>query len=102
MLFAVNGAKAMPDALVATVIVVALLLNAPEAPLPGAVNETFTPDTGLPPASFTVTAKATAKNVLIVALCGVVPEFTVIVEDAPAVLVSEKLAEFGPADAVTV
>src|SRR5882724_11493970 len=56
----------------------------------GAVNVTFTPETGLLPASFTVTASALAKAVLIVADCGVVPEFAVIVVAAPAVFVSEK------------
>src|SRR5438309_1173041 len=48
-------------------IVAVLLLNTPDAPDPGAVNVTFTPETGLLPASFTVTASAFAKAVLIVA-----------------------------------
>ena len=52
---------------VATVIVAVLLLNTPEAPDPGAVNVTFTPLTGLLPASFTVTARGNAKAVLMVA-----------------------------------
>ncbi len=88
----------------ATVIVAVLLLNTPEAPAPGAVNVTFTPETGLLPASFTVTASALAKAVLIVADCGVVPAFAVIVVGVPAVFVSEKFAEVAtPAtDAVTV
>src|SRR4029077_9284265 len=77
--FAVNGADATPDAFVATVIVAVLLLKIPDAPEPGAVNVTFTPDTGLLPASFTVTASALAKAVLIAADCGVVPAFAVIV-----------------------
>src|SRR4029077_19488508 len=76
--FAVNGADATPDAFVATTIVAVLLLNTPEAPDPGAVNVTFTPETGLLPASFTVTASALAKAVLTVADCGVVPAFAVI------------------------
>src|SRR5271169_822059 len=101
--FAVNGADAIPDALVATVIVAVALLNTPDAPDPGAVNVTFTPETGLLPASFTVTASAFAKAVLIVADCGVVPAFAVIVEAAPAVFVSEKFTVVRPAAvAVTV
>jgi len=91
------------DAFVATVIVVVLLLNTPDAPVPGAVNATFTPETGLLPASFTVTASAFAKAVLIVADCSVVPAFAVIVEGAPAVFVSEKFTVVSPvAAAVTV
>jgi hypothetical protein len=79
------------------------LLNAPEAPEPGAVNVTFTPDTGLLPASFTVTARALAKAVLIVADCGVVPAFAVIDPAAPVRLVSEKFTVVTPvAAAVTV
>jgi hypothetical protein len=101
--FAVNGADATPDAFVAKVIVAVLLLNTPDAPDPGAVNVTFTPETGLLPASFTVTANAFAKAVLIVADCGVVPAFAVIVEAAPTVFVSEKFAVASPvAAAVTV
>ena len=68
----------MPDAFVATVIVAVLLLNTPEAPEPGAVKVTFTPETGLLPASFTVTANAFGKAELMVADCGVVPAFAVI------------------------
>src|ERR1700687_2746004 len=100
---AVNGAAATPDALVATVIVVVLLENSPDAPLPGAVNVTLTPGTGLLPASRTVTASALAKAVLTVADCGVVPAFAVIVAAAPTVWVSEKLTLVSPlAAAVTV
>jgi hypothetical protein len=101
--FAVNGAEAIPEAFVATVIVAVLLLNLPDAPEPVAVNVTFTPETGLLPASFTVTARALAKAVLIVVDCGVVPAFAVIDEAAPAVLVSEKFTVVRPvAAAVTV
>ena len=82
--FAVNGADATPDAFVATTIVAVLLLNTPDAPDPGAVNVTFTPETGLLPASFTVTASALAKAVLTFADCGVVPAFAVIVDGLPA------------------
>src|SRR5215472_6308295 len=94
--FAVNGAEATPDAFVATVIVAVLLLKVPDAPDPGAVNVTFTPLTGLPPLSFTVTASALANAVLIVADCGVVPAFAVIVAGAPTVLVTEKFADVAP------
>ena len=73
----------MPEAFVATVIVAVLLLKTPDAPAPGAVKVTFTPLTGLFPASFTVTAIALLKAVLTVADCGVVPAFAVI-EVAPA------------------
>jgi hypothetical protein len=100
--FAVNGAAAIPEAFVATVIVAVLLLNTPEAPEPGAVNVTFTPETGLLPASFTVTAKAFGKAVLIFVVCGVVPAFAVIDPGAPTMLVSEKLTAVKPvAEAVT-
>ena len=84
-------------------MVAALLLNKPDAPVPGAVNVTVTPDTGLLPASFTVTASALAKAVLMVADCGVVPAFAVIDAAAPAVLLSEKFTVVRPlAAAVTV
>jgi hypothetical protein len=94
--FAVNGAEATPEALVATVIVAVLLLNTPDAPDPGAVNVTFTPGTGLLPASFTVTANALAKAVLVVADCGVVPAFAVIDVAGPGVFVSEKFTVVSP------
>jgi len=97
--FAVNEADATPDAFVATVIVAVLLLNIPEAPEPGAVNVTFTPGTGLLPASFTVTANALANAVLTVADCGVVPAFAVIVVGAPTVFVNEKFTVVRPAAA---
>src|SRR5207302_1732796 len=88
--FAVKGAEATPNALVATVIVAVLLLKIPDAPDPGAVNVTFTPLTGLLPAPFTVTAKALENAVLIAADCGVVPVFAVMLVGVPARLVSEK------------
>ena len=80
---AVNGADATPDPLVAIVMVTVELLNNPLAPLFGAVNVTFTPDTGLLPASVTVTAGALPNAVLIAALCGVVPAFAVTVLGVP-------------------
>jgi hypothetical protein len=98
----VNGAEATPDAFVATVIIRVLLLKIPDAPVEGAVKVTLTPDTGLLPESFTVTASAFAKAVLIAADCGVVPAFAVIEEGAPTVFVSEKLTVVSPvAAAVT-
>ena len=103
VVFAVNGALATPEALEATVMVAVLLLKMPDAPAPGAVKVTFTPDTGLLPASLTVTASGLANAVLIVALCGVVPALAVIDAAAPTVLVSEKLTVVRPvAAAVTV
>src|SRR5260370_31366927 len=96
MPLAVNGADATPEAFVATVMVVELLLKRPLAPDAGAVNVTLNPATGLLPASFTVTASAFANAVLICADCGVVPAFAVIVEAAPVVLVSEKFTDVTP------
>ena len=98
-----NGAEATPEALVATVDVIELLPNRPDAPDDGAVNVTLTPDTGLFPASFTVTESAVAKAVLMAADCGVAPAFAVIEEGAPAVLLSEKFTAVRlPDEAVTV
>ena len=74
-----NGAAATPDAFVATVMVAVLLLNMPDVPLPGAVNVTFTPATGLVPASRTVAASALGNAVPTVADCGVVPALAVMV-----------------------
>jgi hypothetical protein len=95
----VNAADATPDPFVATVIVAVPLLDVPDAPLPGAVNVTFTPATGLPPASFTVTASAFANAVPAAVDCGVVPAFAVIDVACGGVLVSEKFTEVSPADA---
>jgi hypothetical protein len=99
---AVKGAVAIPLEFVVTVMVVELLLNAPLAPVPGAVNVTLVPDTGLPPLSFTVTASALENAVLIVADCGVDPASAVIEAAAPELLVRLKLTEVRPAaEAVT-
>jgi hypothetical protein len=95
----VNAADATPDPFVAAVIVAVPLLKVPDAPLPGAVNVTFTPATGLPTASFTVTANAFANAVPAAVDCGVVPAFTVIDVAVPAVFVSKKFTEVRPADA---
>ena len=101
--FAVNGAEAIPEAFVAVVIVAVELLKVPEAPGPGAVNVTFTPEMGLLPASLIVTANALPKAVPIFVLCGVVPAFALIDVAAPAVFVNEKLTVVRPvAAAVTV
>ena len=78
VVFAVNAAEATPEAFVDTVIVFVELLNVPDAPDPGAVNVTLTPDTGLFPASLTVTASAFVNAVPIVVFCGVVPALAVI------------------------
>jgi hypothetical protein len=92
VLLAVNVvAVAMPEEFVVAVVVVVPFANVPLAPALGAVKVTLTPETGLPPLSFTVACKAVANAVLIVALCGV-PAVAVMLAAAPAVLVSEKLA----------
>ena len=77
--------------------------NVPLAPVPGAVNVTVTPETGLPPETFTVATSGAAKAVLTVVLCGV-PLVAVMLAGALAVLVREKLAVPGTpvTDAVTV
>jgi hypothetical protein len=91
MLFAVNTAD------VATPLAFVVAVFAPPANVPlgpvcaGAANVTITPETGLVPASFTVTCSCDAKAALTVALCGVPPE-AVMLAGAPAVFVSEKLA----------
>src|SRR5438094_347898 len=74
------------------------LLNVPDAAEPGAVNVTFTPETGLLPASRTVTASG-LNAVLTVAFCGVVPALAVIVEAVAAVFVNEKLIVVRPVTA---
>jgi len=76
--------------------------NVPLAPLPGTINITVTPLTGLLPASFTIACKGNAKAVLITAVCGV-PLIAVSIAAAPAVFVRLKLADpTAPAVAVTV
>jgi hypothetical protein len=81
--FAVNGADAIPDAFVATVIVAVLLLNTPDAPEPGAVNVTFAPLTGLLSESLTVACSCVANAVPTVAVCGV-PAVAVMLAAVPA------------------
>jgi hypothetical protein len=58
-------------------------LNAPLAPVPGAVNVTVTPLTGLLFESFTVACSAVPKFVPTVALCGV-PAVALILDATPA------------------
>ena len=82
---AVTVAEATPDAFVVAVVVVML---APDA---GPVNVTVTPETGLPPESFTVATNGFANAALIVAVCP--PPLVALMEaGVPAVLVSEKVA----------
>jgi hypothetical protein len=67
VLFAVNVAEvATPEALVTAVLTPPAKL--PLAPLPGALNVTVTPLTGLLPESFTVATNGAANAVLIAAL----------------------------------
>ena len=100
-MLAVNAAEvATPLALVSAVLTPPA--KVPLAPLPGTVNVTVTPLTGLPPASRTVACNSDAKAVLITALCGV-PPVGVIVDGGPGVLVSWKVAGAEPVnEAVTV
>src|SRR5437870_5242379 len=66
----------MPVALVLAVAVAELSVHVLLPPMPGAVNVTVAPLTGLPPASFTVACSAVANAALMVALC---PEPAVVV-----------------------
>jgi len=92
--FAVNVADvATPLAFVVAVFTPPA--NVPLAPLPGAVNVTTTPLTGLFPASVTVATNGAPNAVLIVALCPD-PLVTETFAAGPAVFVSEKFAEVAP------
>jgi len=88
---AVNAVAVATPLLLVVAVAVAEPPNVPLAPLPGAVNVTTTPLTGLLPASFTVACSAVANAVLTVALCGV-PAVAVMLAAVPAVLVRPKLA----------
>jgi hypothetical protein len=67
---AVNtGEVAKPEALVMAVF--PEQAKAPLAPVVGTSNVTVTPDTGLPPESFTVAASGSAKGFATTAVCGV-------------------------------
>ena len=101
-MLAVNAAEvATPLASVSAVLTPPA--NVPLGPVcAGAVNVTFTPLTGLPPASLTVACNSDAKAMLITALCGV-PPVGLIVDGGPGVLVSWKFAGVAPVtEAVTV
>jgi hypothetical protein len=78
-------------------------VNAPLAPLVGAVNVTVTPLTGLFPASVTVATNGAPNAVLIAALCPE-PLVTTTLAAGPTLFVSEKLAGVATptTDAVTV
>jgi hypothetical protein len=87
---AVNaGAVATPLALVVAVAV-ADPPNVPLAPLPGAVNVTVAPLTGVPPV-VTVACSAVVNAVLTAVLCGV-PALATMLPAPAAVLVKLKLA----------
>jgi len=92
--FAVKAAEvATPLALVVAVFTPPA--NVPLAPLPGGVNVTTTPFTGLLPASVTVATNGAANAVLIVVLC---PDPLVAATFAagPVLLVRAKFAEVAP------
>ena len=94
VLFAVNVAEvATPLPLV--VAVFAPPAKVPLAPLAGGVKVTTTPFTGFPPLSVTSAASGEPNAVLMVALCPD-PLDTATFAAAPALLVSEKLAEVAP------
>jgi hypothetical protein len=96
---AVNaGDTACPSAPVTTV---AAPPNDPLGPDAGALNVTLAPETGLPPASFTIATNGNANAVLICADCGL-PLTTAMVAADPTLFVSEKIAPVAaPALAVT-
>src|SRR5215467_16383202 len=88
MLLAVKtGAVATPCALVVAVLTPPAKL--PLAPLEGAVNVTVTPETALPPASFTVATRGAGNAVAIVVLWGV-PLVAAMLAADPALLLNEK------------
>ena len=89
---AVNaGAKAVPLLPVVTLAVVDPPVKVPLAPLPGAVNFTLTPLTGLPPLSVTVACSSAPNAVPTVALCESPADATMFAA-GPAVFVKLKLA----------
>src|SRR6202048_3063054 len=67
------GEVATPDAFVMAVAVLPPPTRGALGPVEGAVKETITPLSGLPPASFTIAASGLANAVLTEALCGVPP-----------------------------
>ena len=69
------------------------------APLAGGANVTVTPETGLLPASRTVTWSGAEKAVLMAAVC-VVPPVALICVTAPGVLVNVNVADAPPTEAM--
>ena len=74
---------------------VALFENFPVAPAAGAVNVTLTPESGLPPASRTVTERGVEKAVRMGALCGVAAGSAVAEAGAPAAMLKVELTTKG-------
>jgi hypothetical protein len=95
-----TGAVAIPLLFVTAVAVVRPLKLA-LAPLPGVVNVTVTPDTGLLPASRTVACSPVPNAVFTAVLCGV-PAVAVTLAGALDVLVRLKLAGVGMPDTAAV
>ena len=83
------GLVAMPDAFVVAVAVVEPP-KPPEAPLPGVVNVTVTPETGLPSVSFTSACSVEPKLVFTMVVCDP-PLCAATDPGTAAVLVREKL-----------
>ena len=98
---AVNAGAVATPLLLVVAVAVAEPPNVPLAPLPGAVNVTTTPLTGLLPTSFTVACSVVANVVLTVALCGV-PLVAVTLAAVPEVLVRLKLAGVATPDTLAV
>jgi len=98
---AVNADAVATPLLLVVAVAVAEPPKVPLAPLPGAVNVTTAPLTGLLLASFTVACSAVANAVLTVALCGV-PAVAVMLAAVPAVLVRLKLAGVATPDTLAV
>lgn len=91
MPFAVNVAEdACPLAPVVAPLV-AFPPNEPPAPLAGAANVTATPETGLPPESFSTAMNGLPNAVLTCALCPL-PLTTVMLPGAPVAFVNENVA----------
>jgi len=79
---AVNAVAVATPPLLVVAVAVAEPPNVPLAPLPGAVNVTIAPLTGLLLASFTVACNAVANAVFTVALCGVPAEAVTVSPDS--------------------
>jgi hypothetical protein len=92
---AVNAVAVATPVLLVVAVAVAEPPKVPLAPLPGAVNVTTTPLTGLLLASFTVACSVVANAVLTVALCGV-PAMAVMLAAVPRLFVRLKVAGVAP------